>query len=118
MMSATDAGKISGGVFLVGLGLVAWLNFWWPGMLFVIGAAALVRALAEGGRGNALAGGIFMIGLGLIAWLNFWWPGILILVGLSMLLGHNRWHSFWANEHQGSSDPFYEKPKRKNDELI
>lgn len=116
-MRNTDAGKISGGIFLIGIGLVAWLNFWWPGMLFVIGAAALARGFIDGGREKDLSGGLFFIGLGLIAWTNFWWPGMLILIGLSMLFGYNRWGNF-GGQDDGDDEPFYEKPKRKNEEVI
>jgi len=39
-------GAISGGVFLVGLGILWYLNWWWPGILFLLGIMILVGGLA------------------------------------------------------------------------
>ena len=39
-------GAISGGVFLIGLGILWYFNFWWPGILFLIGIMVIVGALA------------------------------------------------------------------------
>ena len=36
---------IWGGVFLIGLGILWYFNFWWPGILFLIGIMILVRAV-------------------------------------------------------------------------
>jgi hypothetical protein len=37
-------GGISGGVFLIGLALIAWMNWWWPGILVLVGVMAILGA--------------------------------------------------------------------------
>jgi ribosomal protein L40E len=84
-------GGISGGLFLIGLALIAWLNWWWPGILVLVGLSAIVGGVlgcrTSAQRWGGMQGGLFLIGLALIAWLNWWWPGILVLVGLSAIVG-------------------------------
>ena len=76
-------GKISSslqtGLWLIGIGVLALTDFWWPGIMFLIGLSALL-----GGSGQ---GALWMIGIGVIALTDFWWPGMIFLVGLSILLG-------------------------------
>jgi Double zinc ribbon len=83
-------GGITGGLFLLGLALIAWLNWWWPGILVLVGVMALTSGLMverdSPQRWGSLQGGLFLLGLALIAGLNWWWPGILVLVGLSAIL--------------------------------
>jgi hypothetical protein len=84
-------GGISGGVFLLGLALIAWMNWWWPGILVLVGVMAFVSSLAAGRdsaqRWGGVQGGVFLLGLALIAWMDWWWPGILVLVGVMAILG-------------------------------
>ncbi|GEM_PF-819177 len=79
--------QVSGAVFLIGLGLLFLTNFWWPGILFVLGAAAIAQGLSEGRGWYALQGGIWLIGIGLVFSVGFSLPLLLILLGLSMLCG-------------------------------
>jgi hypothetical protein len=83
-------GGISGGLFLLGLALIAWRNWWWPGILVLVGVTALISGLAAGRdssqRWGGVQGGLFLLGLALIAWLNWWWPGMLVLIGLMAIV--------------------------------
>lgn len=79
---------LAGGVFLIGLGVLLLTGYWWPGILFVIGATSLVRGLAEGQAWYSVQGALWMIGLGVVFALGFSLPLLLILIGLSMLLGY------------------------------
>jgi len=38
-------GAISGGVFLIGLGLLWYYNWWWPRILFLIGALIIMGGI-------------------------------------------------------------------------
>lgn len=39
--------KIHGGIWIMGLALIAYFNWWWPGILVLIGASSIVEGLAE-----------------------------------------------------------------------
>ncbi|MCB9136428.1 MAG: hypothetical protein H6636_13450 [Anaerolineales bacterium] len=67
------------GVWLIGIGILALTNTWWPGIMFVIGTSVLVS--------GSLQGALWLFGIGVLAIFDFWWPGILFLVGLSILAG-------------------------------
>lgn len=88
MFSSKRADQISGGVFIIGLGLMFMGTLsWWPGILLVIGASSLARGLAEGQRWASMQGAVWMIGLGLLFTVGFNLGFLLILVGASMLVG-------------------------------
>ena len=42
-LSGKRASELSGGVFLIGLGVLFVTGYWFPGILFVIGATSLVQ---------------------------------------------------------------------------
>lgn len=101
---------ISGAIFFIGLGLL-WITGWWfPGILFVIGAASLVGAVREDGDWRNSGTAIWMIGLGLIFWLNLPWAVIMVLIGLSMLFscksGNNINSEKTKNDHKPKNDDF------------
>lgn len=86
------------GVFLVGLGIVGWFDYWWPGIMFVIAVAMLVGSLLDGRLGEniltiavLLAIGVF----GLLGQLHLGhhvslWPILFIAIGLVYLF-----KTFW-----------------------
>lgn len=76
----------SGGLFLIGLGVLAVFDWWWPGILVLVGLMALVGSAGAGQPRAGLYGALFMLGLALIAAFGWWWPGILFLVGIMALL--------------------------------
>jgi hypothetical protein len=81
-------GGVSGGVFLIGLALLFAFNWWWPGILVLLGVTSLIGSLAAGKSFWAgLQGAIWFLGIAVLAAFNWWWPGILILVGISAILG-------------------------------
>ena len=86
-MEKTRADQVSGGVFLIGLALIFMTHFFWPGILFVIGASALARGIVEGQEWYTVTGGLWMIGLGIVFYFGFSLPLLLILLGISPLLG-------------------------------
>ncbi len=90
MVSKERADQVSGGVFLIGLALLFMgVLPWWPGIMFVIGAAAIARGVAEGQQWYQVSGGMWMIGIGLVFWFGFSLPLLFILIGLTMLFGFN-----------------------------
>lgn len=93
-----QASQIGGGVFLIGLGLLFFTGWWWPGIMFVIGASILATTMAEGKPLRSATGAFWVIGIGIVFGIpgliggvagSLWklWPLVLIGLGLFMLLG-------------------------------
>lgn len=93
-----NASQISGGVFLIGLGMVFLTGWWWPGIMFVVAASILARTMAEGKPLQTATGAFWMIGIGVLFGMpgllgdiagGFWqfFPLILIGLGLFMFFG-------------------------------
>ena len=100
---------LSGGIFLVGLGilfLVPGLGFW-PWILVVIGLAGLPASLANNRGWIGWQGFLWMAGLALLFWSGYFWPGILILIGVSTLIG--------ALTREGQGSPFASQPQQAED---
>lgn len=94
MYAKSYADRVSGAVFLIGLGLLftplgGLVGGFWPGILFVLGASSLARGMAEGLPWYNVSGGLWLIGLGLVFLSGFSLPLLLILVGLTMLFGYS-----------------------------
>jgi hypothetical protein len=84
--------RISGAAFIVGIGMLVLsvlpLPFW-PGILFVLGMAALIRAFARYHRAGNMQTAAWMFGLGLMFMpgVDFNFTGVLVLIGFSMVAG-------------------------------
>lgn len=108
------------GVFLIGLAILFITGFWWPGILYVIGIAMLVRTVNEGSDWRNDRNALTMLGIGVVFTLlevfdNFnldggtLWPIILIGVGVYLL---------WGKNLLGRSSGGSTGEKSKNDELL
>lgn len=75
------------GIILIGIGIIALFDAWWPWILVVFGVAGLPKSIAEEGLWAGAQGFVWMIGLAILFATGFFWPGILILIGLSILTG-------------------------------
>ena len=96
MVDQQRVSQISGAVFLIGMGIIALLNYWWPGMMFVIGAALLVRPFMTDRKIGSMVPGIIAILNGLLFALRSvigdignLWPLILIVAGVALLFGQD-----------------------------
>jgi hypothetical protein len=80
-----------GGVMLIGLALLFLTGWWWPGIMFVIGAALLARGQVEGTPWNENTAALAVLGVGLVFWLGIfswnWLPLLMIGVGAYLLFG-------------------------------
>ncbi len=82
------AGQVTGAIFLIGMGLLFALGWFWPGILYLIGVTAIADgALTGKSLSGNLQGGLFMIGLGLVFTLGFSLPLLFIILGLITLFG-------------------------------
>ena len=88
---SVEWGGIMGGIWLIGIAVLAVTGWWWPGIMVLVGISALVGGLQSGGsweqRWGGLQGAIWTFGIVVLAVTGWWWPGIMVLVGLSAILG-------------------------------
>lgn len=107
-----DQGALSGGVFLIGLGLLFLTGWWWPGIMLVIAASTAAKAWGEGNPDRRrehlrAAGFIALIGIA-FSW-NLW-PVFLIGAGLLMLWDNSR-------RKRGDERPWHEALRDDAEEL-
>jgi len=89
-----QASSISGGIFLIGLGVLFLTNWWWPGILLVIGLSGGAELIFRGQIAKGLGTIAFFCGIPLIWTLiqstHISWaivgPFILIVLGVIMLV--------------------------------
>ncbi len=114
MVSKQRADQVSGGVFLIGLGIIFFTHVgFWPWILFVIGASSMARGMAEGQAWYNVSGGLWLMGLGVVFLLGFSWPLLLILIGATMLMGY----SFKSSRrHHDDDEQVIYIPKQKNED--
>ena len=98
MHNKEKASQACAGVFFIGLGLLFFTGWWWPGIMFVMAAAMLAQSMAAGESWRSATGALWLIGIGLVFGIPgligdiasvFWqlFPLILIGMGLFMLFG-------------------------------
>jgi hypothetical protein len=86
--------NISGGIFLIGLGVLAFTNWWWPGIMLVIGLSGGAELIFRGetlkGLGTILFFSAFPIIWEIVQRTDISWaiigPFILIALGVITLL--------------------------------
>jgi len=114
-----DAGQISGGVFLVGLGMLFLTGWWWPGIMFVTAASIIARTIAEGQHPKTATGAFWLIGIGILFGMpgligeiagGFWNIFPLILIGFGLFM-------FFGGRYRPNVDNYDEKPKNDNDDV-
>lgn len=80
------------GIFFIGLGLLFITRFWWPGIMFVIGAAMLGHTIRAGGDWRDNREARILIVIGLIFWVPqqfaLGWMGLLplLLIGAGLFI--------------------------------
>jgi hypothetical protein len=82
-----QAHAITGAVWLFGLAALFYTGWWWPGIMFVVGAAMIIEGLVAGKRWYALQGAAWVIGIGVWALLNFQVWFLFVILGVSVLVG-------------------------------
>jgi len=126
MYAKEYADRVAGGVFLIGLAvlftpLASIVGGWWPGILFVLGASAIARGVAEGQSWYSVSGGIWLIGLGIVFLVGFSLPLLLILLGVTMITGYSLRPGGWTGRKVKIGDDgelVDDDEKRKNDDSL
>ena len=88
-LTEEQADRVATGVFLVGLGVLYYLNAWWPGILLVVLAAMLSRYYFLGRIGEIVFASIAIVALFSISYFDiagqYIIPLILILLGGALI---------------------------------
>ena len=81
--------SVSGGVFLIGLGILIYTGWWWPGILLVTGLASSAELILRGKYVAALISFGFFAAIPLLAGADIPWrimgPFILIAMGAAAI---------------------------------
>jgi hypothetical protein len=81
--------SISGGVFLIGLGILVYTGWWWPGILLIIGLASGAELILRGKYISAMVTFGFFAAIPLLVSANIPWhivgPFVLITMGAAAI---------------------------------
>lgn len=85
-LSKERAGQVTGGLWLIGLGVLFYTGLWWPGLMFVIGASSIVQGLVERKGWYAFQSGLTCIAIGVWAMYRYSLPMLFVALGVSMIV--------------------------------
>lgn len=86
------ASTISGGIFLISLGVLLFTGWWWPGIMFAIGLSAGAELVFRGKFLRGIGTLIFFCAIPIIIWIiqevNVPWEvvGPLVLIGVGVII--------------------------------
>jgi predicted membrane protein len=84
--SKKKSDNVSAGVFLIALGVLAYLQAWWPGIIAAIGAALVVRQAFLGKIYDAFISLVVFGGIFFTIYYNLsWLPVLFVIAGLYLL---------------------------------
>lgn len=83
-LSKRKADAISNGVFLVGIGILIYLNSWWPSLLLVLWATLAMRQYLTGRFFDLAVSTIILVGLFVVSFFKLDWT---VLVPVLFVLG-------------------------------
>lgn len=123
-MNEERANQLTGGVALVGFGLLFATGIgFWPNILLVLAAVSVTQALTEGKRWYAAQGALgALAGWAFFAFDQGFWV-IMIIVGISMIFGKSIWDNWWDDDEVDKDEEGFGTRrtdlirKRKMDEL-
>lgn len=85
------ASAVSGGIFLIGLGVLVFTNWWWPGIMFVIGLSSGGELIFRGKIWRGIGTIAFFSAIPFIVWVvqetEIPWSivGPLVLISLGVI---------------------------------
>lgn len=83
------ADALANGVFLIGLGILFFTGYWWPGILLALYATLAIRQYFTGRLFDLIVTTVILLGLFIVSILNLRWelimPFLFILGGLYII---------------------------------
>jgi hypothetical protein len=76
------ANAVTGGIWLIGLGVLMATRFWFPGILFLAGITAIIQGSAHGAGWQPVHGGLWLLIIG--AWAMMRFSVVVLFVGLGV----------------------------------
>lgn len=86
------ASAISGGIFLISLGVLLWTGWWWPGIMFAIGLSSGAELVFRGKTARGIGSLIFFCSIPIVVWViqatQIPWAlvGPMILIGIGVII--------------------------------
>jgi hypothetical protein len=86
------ASAISGGIFLISLGVLLYTGWWWPGIMFAIGLSGGVQLIFRGKIARGIGTLVFFCAIPIAIWLiqetRIPWSlvGPLVLIGVGVIV--------------------------------
>jgi hypothetical protein len=86
------ASGISGGIFLIGLGVLLYTGWWWPGIMFVIGLSGGAELIFRGQTLRGIGTLAFFFAIPIAIWIiqetEIPWTlvGPLVLIGIGVIV--------------------------------
>ncbi len=83
-----EADGISGGLFLIGLGVIFLTGWWWPGIMVAIGIAAVSSLVFRGKYTEAVGPALIFFGIPLLTTADIPWHlfGPMVLIGIGLIV--------------------------------
>jgi hypothetical protein len=90
MKRENDRNGVTGGLLLIGLGILIYTNWWWPGIMYVLGISISTGLAFRGRFVSALVMLIIFLGIPVLTQIrDLPWnkaaPAVLIILGLLIL---------------------------------
>jgi len=85
------ASSISGGIFLISLGILLFTGWWWPGIMFAIGLAGGAELIFQGKTGRGIGTLAFFCAIPFVVWIiqeiRIPWSlvGPMVLIGIGVI---------------------------------
>lgn len=86
------ASAISGGIFLISLGVLLYTGWWWPGIMFAIGLSACAELVFRGKIARGIGTLVFFCAIPIAVWIiqrsDIPWTlvGPLVLIGVGVIV--------------------------------
>lgn len=86
------ASAISGGIFLISLGVLLWTGWWWPGIMIAIGLSSGAELVFRGKVARGIGSLVFFCSIPIVVWViqatQIPWAlvGPMILIGIGVII--------------------------------
>jgi hypothetical protein len=86
------ASTVSGGIFLISLGVLAFTGWWWPGIMFAIGLSSGAELIFRGMIWRGIGSLVFFSAIPIVIWIinetQIPWTivGPLVLIGIGVII--------------------------------